>query len=90
MIEKLEHDCESRRDEVEALQERLNNVLTDGEAWRSDLEGRESRVRDLEVKMEQWEVKRKAADEERSRLKDINQEVQRERRSLEVDMAGKA
>lgn len=85
-IEKLEHDCDSRREEVEILQERLNNVLTDGEAWRTDLEGRESRVRELEAKMEQWEAKRAAADEERSRLKDINTEVQRQRRSLEVEM----
>lgn len=86
-VEKLENETESKRSEVELLQARLDSILNDGEAWRSDLEEREKRVLDLELKMEEWQSKRAEASNDRSRLKEINAEVQHARRSLELDMA---
>ncbi|KAL5511327.1 hypothetical protein ACEPAH_4543 [Sanghuangporus vaninii] len=86
-VEKLENDSEAKQREVEILQARLDSILQDGDSWRSDLEDREKRVRDLEVRMEEWQAKRLEANSDRARLGDINAEVQKARRSLEVDMA---
>ncbi|OCB86667.1 kinesin [Sanghuangporus baumii] len=86
-VEKLENDSEAKQREVEILQARLDSILQDGESWRSDLEDREKRVRDLEVRMEEWQARRLEANNDRARLGDINAEVQKARRSLEVDMA---
>lgn len=72
------------------LQARLDTILRDGDAWRNDLEEREQRVRDLEHKLEEWETKRKEANDERSRLGGVVEEVQQARRSLEMDMASAA
>ncbi|KAH8117048.1 kinesin [Phellopilus nigrolimitatus] len=86
-IERLERESEVKREEVEVLQARLKDILNDGESWRNDLEQREKRVRDLELKMEEWQAKRKEANDDRTRLGDINDEVQQARRSLEIDIA---
>ena len=85
-VEKLEKDCDGRREEVEILQSRLDGIMTDGDSWRNDLEEREKRVRELELKLEEWEAKKKEANEGRARLGDINIEVAKARRSLELDI----
>ncbi|KAG1891461.1 kinesin-domain-containing protein [Suillus subluteus] len=69
-IERLESDCERRREE-------------DGASWRTDLEERERKVKELEQKMEAWERKRKEANEDRIRLGDVVGEVELAKRSLE-------
>ena len=89
-VEKLENESETKRREAAILQARLDSILQDGDSWRSDLEGREKRVRDLEAKMEEWQAKRLEANNERARLGEINEQVQRARRSLEIDMASAA
>ena len=86
-MEELEKECERRRNEIEALQTRLNTLREDGENWRSDLEARELKVKQLEEKMVEWEEKRKDAAESRLRLGDVVEEVVSARRSLEVDLA---
>lgn len=85
-VERLEKESDTKREEVKVLQARLNDILNDGDQWRSDLEEREKRVRDLEAKMEEWQVKKLEASEDRARLAGINEEVQLARRSLEVDL----
>ncbi|PPQ93251.1 hypothetical protein CVT25_015249 [Psilocybe cyanescens] len=83
----LEKECDRRREEVETLQIRLQAFKQDGENWRSDLEARELRVRQLEVKMQQWEQKKRDAGETRIRLGEVVGEVELARRSLEIDLA---
>lgn len=82
-IERLENDCERRREEVDALTTRLENLNRDGAGWRTDLEERERKVKELEQKMEAWERKRKEANEDRIRLGDVVGEVELAKRSLE-------
>lgn len=86
-VERLEIDADVKREEVKVLQARLDGILNDGESWRSDLEEREKRVRDLELRMEEWQQKKREASEDRARLGEINDEVHQARRSLELDMA---
>ncbi|TDL24943.1 kinesin [Rickenella mellea] len=85
-VEKLENDVETRRQEVGDLKSRLNSLLHDGDSWRSDLEERERNLKELEAKMEDWESRRMQAGEDRVRLGDFVNGVQRARRSLEVDL----
>lgn len=85
-VERLERDGEARRNEVEVLQARLDGILNDGEAWRSDLEERERKLKELEAKMEEWEAKKIDAGQERIRLGGFVNGVQEARKSLEVDM----
>lgn len=82
-VEKLESECDRRRDEVEVLQTRLENLKSDGTGWRSDLEKRERKVKELELKMAEWERKKKEAGEERVRLGSVVSEVVQARKSLE-------
>jgi hypothetical protein len=65
------------------LQTRLENLKSDGSSWRSDLEQRERKVKELEVKMAEWERKKKEAGEERLRLGSVVSEVVQARKSLE-------
>ncbi|KAJ6525493.1 kinesin domain-containing protein [Mycena vulgaris] len=85
-VEKLEAECERRRDEVHLLQSRLETLRADGDNWRSDLEERERKVRELEEKMGEWEVKKKAAGEARMRLGNVVGEVASARKSLQLDL----
>ncbi|KAJ7749534.1 kinesin domain-containing protein [Mycena maculata] len=87
-IEKLESECERRRDEVVLLQSRLEALQTDGNNWRSDLEERERKVRELEEKMEEWELKKKEAGDARARLGTVVGEVASARKSLQLDLNG--
>lgn len=89
-VERLETDTESKQAEVKILQARLDSILNDGDSWRSDLEEREKRVRDLEMKMEEWQTKGLEAKADRARLGEISNEVQAARRSLELDIASAA
>jgi len=82
-IERLESECERRIEEVEALNTRLDNLSEDGASWRTDLEERERKVKELEQKMEAWERKRKEVNEDRIRLGDVVGEVELAKRSLE-------
>ena len=82
-VEKLERECEKRRDQVVALESRLESLKQDGEGWRSDLERRETKVRELEQKMEEWEAKRRAASEDRERLGELASEVEKAKKELE-------
>jgi chromosome segregation ATPase len=86
-VEKLELECEWRRDEARVLQERLEALKKDGQSWRTDLEERERKVRELEAKMEEWQTKKKEAGDAWERLGDVANEVQAERKRLEVDLA---
>ncbi|KZT09755.1 kinesin [Laetiporus sulphureus 93-53] len=85
-VETLENDCERRRQEAEALQSRLDNLMRDGQSWRNDLDERERKVHALELKMEEWEAKKKEAAEDRERLGDLVDEVAKERKHLEVSV----
>ncbi|KAJ7681788.1 hypothetical protein B0H17DRAFT_1161098 [Mycena rosella] len=87
-VEKLEAECERRRDEVHLLQSRLEALRADGDNWRSDLEERERKVRDLEVKMQEWELKKKEAGDARARLGTVVGEVASARKSLQLDLVG--
>lgn len=89
-VEKLEGECERRRDEVNLLQSRLEALRTDGDNWRSDLEERERKVRELEEKMEEWELKKKEAGDARVRLGSVVGEVASARKSLQLDLANGA
>lgn len=63
---------------------RLDSLTQDGENWRTDLEEREKKVRALELKMEEWEAKRKEAGQDRERLGELVEEVSRARKHLET------
>ncbi len=84
-VENLEKESERRREEVEILQSRLDTLTQDGQGWRTDLEEREKKVRALELKMEEWEAKRKEAGEDRERLGELADEVARARKHLEAE-----
>jgi chromosome segregation ATPase len=86
-VERLELECERRRDEARILQERLEGLMNDGQSWRTDLEERERKVRELEAKMEEWKEKKKEAGEAWERLDGVASEVQQERKRLEFDLA---
>ncbi|KAF7363854.1 Kinesin-domain-containing protein [Mycena sanguinolenta] len=86
-VEKLEAECERRRDEVTTLQGRLEALRSDGDGWRTDLEERERKVRELEERMEEWEQKKKDMGEARARLGAVVDEVAEARKSLQLDIA---
>ncbi|KIL69859.1 hypothetical protein M378DRAFT_69035 [Amanita muscaria Koide BX008] len=85
-VEQLERECEKRKDEAEVLQKRLDNICHDGESWRSDLEERERKVKELEEKMTEWERKKIEVGETRARLGSVVEEVVSARRSLEMNI----
>ncbi|KAF7337943.1 Kinesin-domain-containing protein [Mycena venus] len=85
-VEKLEAECERRREEVTLLQGRLDALRSDGDSWRSDLEERERKVRELEERMEEWEKKKKEAGDARARLGAVVGEVAEARKSLQLDL----
>ena len=85
--EQLERECEMRSEEAEVLQKRLDNLLQDGEGWRSDLEERERKVKELEEKMTEWEKRKTEVGETRARLGSVVEEVASARRSLEISLA---
>ncbi|KAJ7256457.1 hypothetical protein B0H12DRAFT_509620 [Mycena haematopus] len=86
-VEKLEDECERRRDEVTLLQGRLEALRSDGDNWRSDLEERERKVRELEERMQEWERKKRDAGEARVRLGAVVGEVAEARKSLQLNIA---
>uniref|UniRef100_A0A8H7Y0Q3 Kinesin motor domain-containing protein n=1 Tax=Psilocybe cubensis TaxID=181762 RepID=A0A8H7Y0Q3_PSICU len=86
-VEGLEKECDRRREEAETLQARLDAFRQDGDNWRSDLEARELRLKQLELKMKEWEQRKREAGETRIRLGEVVGEVEQARRSLEVDLA---
>jgi DNA repair exonuclease SbcCD ATPase subunit len=85
-VQHLEREVEARLQTAELLQRRLDELTADGQAWRSDLEQRETTVRELEKQLETWEEKRRLVGEERERLGDVAGDVAKARHSLEVDM----
>ncbi|KAJ7311540.1 kinesin, partial [Mycena albidolilacea] len=86
-VEALEAECERRREEVTLLQGRLETLRSDGDNWRSDLEERERKVRELEERMQEWERKKKDAGDARARLGAVVGEVAEARKSLQLDIA---
>ncbi|KAJ4478498.1 kinesin domain-containing protein [Lentinula aciculospora] len=86
-VERLEKESEQRQEEVQILQARLETLRQDGESWRSDLERREAKVRELEIKMVEWEKKRQDAGDARVRLGTVVDEVAAARRSFEIDLS---
>lgn len=62
---------------------RLDTLKHDGENWRTDLEERETKVRELEQKMEEWEAKKRAVSEERERLGELANEVEKAKKQIE-------
>ena len=72
---------------AELLQRRLDELTADGQAWRSDLEQREVKLKQLEKELETWEEKKLLVGQERERLGGVAGDVAKARRSLEVDMA---
>ena len=82
-IARLECEGEKRAQEVAALQARLENLEQDGAGWRTDLEVRERKVKDLELRMEEWERKKKEANEDRVRLSGMVGEVEQAKQSLQ-------
>ena len=55
----------------------------DGDSWRNDLEERESKVRELESKMEDWKRKKNEASEDRDRLTVVVGEVVHARKNFD-------
>ncbi|TFK30051.1 kinesin [Coprinopsis marcescibilis] len=86
-VETLEQDADRRSVEVETLRSRLDAFTKDGEDWRTDLEERERKVKELEERMLEWERKKTEAGEARARLGDVVDEVVSARKSLEVDLS---
>ncbi|KAJ3918253.1 kinesin domain-containing protein [Lentinula edodes] len=86
-VERLEKESEQRQEEVQVLQTRLETLRQDGESWRNDLEEREAKVRELEIKMKEWEKKRQDAGDARVRLGSVVDEVAAARRSFEIDLS---
>ncbi|KAH7889542.1 kinesin-domain-containing protein [Phlebopus sp. FC_14] len=82
-VERLENQSERRREEAASLQTRLDSLQQDGTRWRTDLEERERKVKDLELRMEEWERKKKEAKEDRARLGGMVGEVEQAKRSFE-------
>jgi hypothetical protein len=64
------------------MQARLEALQKDGESWKTDLEQREAKVRELELKMEEWEAKKNEAAQERQRLGEVVDGVSEARKSL--------
>ncbi|KAF8584073.1 kinesin [Ramaria rubella] len=89
-VQRLEHEVETRVQAAELLQRRLNELTADEHGWRSDLELRESKLKEMERQLEAWEEKRRLVGEERERLGDVAGDVAKARRSLEVDMRSAA
>ena len=89
-VQRLENEVETRVQAAEALQRRLDELMADGQAWRSDLEQRESKLKELEKQLEAWEEKGRFVGEARERLGDVAGDVAKARRSLEVDMRSTA
>ena len=87
IVEKLECECERRRDEVKVLESRLETLKQDGDGWRNDLEGRERRVKELESKLVEWEQKKSDAKDARMRLGSVVGQVANAKKSLEIDLA---
>ena len=46
-VQCLEDEVEACVQAAELLQQRLDELMTDGQAWRSDLEQRESKLKEL-------------------------------------------
>ncbi|KAJ3864658.1 kinesin domain-containing protein [Lentinula novae-zelandiae] len=86
-VERLEKESEQRQEEVQVLQTRLETLRQDGESWRNDLEQREAKVRELEIKMKEWEKKRQDAGDARVRLGSVVDEVAAARRNFEIDLS---
>ena len=86
-VEKLECECDRRRDEVKLLESRLETLKQDGDGWRNDLEGRERRVKELESKLVEWEQKKTDAKDTRVRLGSVVSRVANAKKSLEIDLA---
>lgn len=85
-IERLEAECERRREEVGVLKARLEALKADGDGWRTDLEERERKVKELEEKMGEWERRKSEAGEARARLGTVVGEVAEARKSLQLDL----
>lgn len=83
-VENLEQEVHRRQEEVDSLKTRLDSLTQDGQSWRTDLEQREKTVRELEMKMQEWEAKRREVGEERDRLGGLVDEVAKARQMLEV------
>lgn len=86
-VERLEKESEQRLEQVQVLQSRLDALSQDGNNWRTDLEQREAKVRELELKMEEWEKKKQDAGDARIRLGTVVDEVAAARKSLEIDLS---
>lgn len=82
-VERFERECERRREEVKVLQSRLDALMQDGAEWRTDLERREQKVKELEAKMQEWEKKRCEVGEECMRLGTVVDDVEQAKRDLE-------
>ncbi|KAF8517592.1 kinesin-domain-containing protein [Hysterangium stoloniferum] len=85
-VQRLENEVEARIQAAELLQRRLDEITADGQAWRSDLEQREAKLKELERQLEVWEEKKRIVGEERERLGDVAGDVAKARHSLEIDM----
>lgn len=86
-VEHLESECETRRAEVKALEERLDSIRRDGEGWRNDLEQREKKIQKMEAELREREEALKATADTRERLGVIVNGVSEARRNLEVSSA---
>ncbi|KNZ78457.1 Kinesin-like protein KIF27 [Termitomyces sp. J132] len=87
IVERLENECDRRQDEVKSLNSRLEALREDGNNWRSDLEERERKVKELETRMAEWEAKKKEAYDVRTRLGGVVDEVASAKKSLEINVA---
>ncbi|KAG5723997.1 Kinesin-like protein KIF27 [Termitomyces sp. T112] len=87
IVERLENECDRRQDEVKSLNSRLEALREDGNNWRSDLEERERKVKELETRMAEWEAKKKEAYDVRTRLGGVVDEVASAKKNLEINVA---
>jgi kinesin family protein 4/21/27 len=85
-VQRLENEAESRIQAAELLQRRLDEITADGQAWRRDLDQRETKLRELERQLEVWEEEKRIIGQERERLGDLASDTAKARHSLEIDM----
>ena len=85
-IEKVEIELEQKNEALATLQGRLDVFLSeqdDARNWKKTLDEREKRVRELELKMQEWDKVRVETSQERERLGAVVQDVTSAKRSLE-------
>jgi DNA repair exonuclease SbcCD ATPase subunit len=87
-VEEAENVAHTREEQVKDLEKKLDLMKGDEEGWRSDLEVRENKVRELEAQLREWEARKEDAIRDRSRLGDLIVGVEDAKRDLDSSTKG--